>query len=59
MHGSSIYGHVTHVSIATGSNYTCVNDIEIHVDMLCDGMNDCEDNSDENGTLCNGKAFTL
>ena len=39
-------------SIATGSNYTCINGIEILVDMLCDGMNDCGDNSDENGTLC-------
>ena len=44
------------VLLFIGSNYTCENDIEIHVDMLCDGMNDCGDNSDENGTLCIGKS---
>ena len=43
---------------ATGSNYTCENSIEILVDMLCDGMNDCGDSSDENNSLCHGKLFS-
>lgn len=37
-----------------GSNYNCTNGMEINVEMLCDGTDDCGDNSDENGMLCLG-----
>ena len=43
------------LNITTGSNYTCENSIEILVDMLCDGADDCGDSSDENNSLCLGK----
>ena len=38
----------------TGSNYTCDNDNEIYVNMLCDEIDDCRDNSDEDYMLCFG-----
>jgi len=46
------------LNIATGSNYTCENSIEILVDMLCDGMDDCGDSSDENNSLYLGELFS-
>jgi len=40
-----------------GSNYTCTNGNEINVEMLCDEINDCGDNSDENLVLCPGRLY--
>ena len=43
--------------VSAGSNYTCTSNNEtINVDMLCDGMSDCGDDSDENNTLCSGRS---
>ena len=44
--------------ISAGSNYTCTSNNEtINVDMLCDGMSDCGDDSDENNILCSGRSY--
>ena len=43
---------------SAGSNYTCTSNNEtINVDMLCDGMSDCGDGSDENNILCSGRSY--
>jgi len=32
--------------------FTCTNGMEIEVEMLCNEMDDCRDNSDEENELC-------
>ena len=54
---SCVYSMVL-FKFAAGSNYTCTSNNEtINVDMLCDGMSDCGDDSDENNILCSGRSY--